>query len=151
MDFDQEKLLRIVSNLLSNAIKFTPEGGQVYLMLEKKCAGKKAGERIEALYLSVSDTGTGIPQEQQAHIFNRFYQVEDTESKIKKYHYRGTAPTPERLAPGSDFTTKDLITLMGGTISLESTPGKGSTFTVLLPVSRTAMKVEIEQQTVEST
>ncbi|MCB9053599.1 MAG: response regulator [Lewinellaceae bacterium] len=150
MDFDQEKLLRIVSNLLSNAIKFTPEGGQVYLMLEKSALEKEAGERIEALYLSVSDTGTGIPQEQQAHIFNRFYQVEDTESKSKKYHYRGPGSNARKAGSGIGLAlTKDLITLMGGTISLESTPGKGSTFTVLLPVSRTAMKVEIEQQTVE--
>ncbi|MCB0563492.1 MAG: response regulator [Phaeodactylibacter sp.] len=150
MDFDQEKLLRIVSNLLSNAIKFTPEGGQVYLMLEKSTLEKEAGEWIEALYLSVSDTGTGIPQEQQAHIFDRFYQVEDTESTIKKYQYRGPGSNARKAGSGIGLAlTKDLITLMGGTISLESTPGKGSTFTVLLPVSREALKVEIEQQTVE--
>ncbi|MCB9289523.1 MAG: tetratricopeptide repeat protein [Lewinellaceae bacterium] len=135
MDFDQEKLLRIVTNLLFNAIKFTPEGGHVYLMLEKSAMEKEAGQRAEALYLRVSDTGVGIPKEKQAYIFDRFYQVEENS---------GTTGAGIGLA-----LTKDLITLMGGSISLESAPGKGSSFTVLLPISREANIVHIEQQTVE--
>ncbi|MCB0563494.1 MAG: response regulator [Phaeodactylibacter sp.] len=151
MDFDQEKLLRIVSNLLSNAIKFTPKDGHVYLVLEKRSMEKEAGQSVEALYLSVSDTGVGIPKDKQAHVFDRFYQLEEEAgTRAKKYQYRGPGLSAETTGSGIGLAlTKDLITLMGGSISLESAPGKGSTFTMLLPVSREATKVDIGQQTVE--
>ncbi len=151
MDFDQEKLLRIVSNLLSNAIKFTPEEGQVYLILEKRALERESGQTSEALYLKVSDTGSGIPKDKQAHIFERFYQLRDgPESKTKKYKYRGPGSGASRAGSGIGLAlTKDLITLMGGSIDLESTPGEGSSFTVLLPISRMATRVEVAHQTVE--
>ncbi|MEZ5038688.1 MAG: two-component regulator propeller domain-containing protein [Saprospiraceae bacterium] len=152
MDFDQEKFLRIISNLLSNAIKFTPENGQVYLILEKRTIERETGQMAEVLYLNVTDTGAGIPKEKQAYIFDRFYQVEeDSDTKTKKYQYRGPGSNISRTGSGIGLAlTKDLITLMGGSISLESAPGQGSSFTVQLPISQEAMKVEVEQQTVEA-
>ncbi len=149
MDFDQEKLLRIVSNLLSNAIKYTPEGGNVYLILEKSAMEKMPGQKVEALYLRVSDTGIGIPIEKQAYIFDRFYQVQD-ESDDKKYRYDGPGLHLGKSSSGIGLSlTRDLVTLMGGSISLKSAPDKGASFTVLLPISREAATVDVEQQTVE--
>ncbi|MCB0549481.1 MAG: response regulator [Phaeodactylibacter sp.] len=149
MDFDQEKLVRIISNLLSNAIKFTPAGNDVYLILEKSVLEKETGPATEALCLRVSDTGIGISPEKQTHIFDRFYQVEDV-AETKEQKTSRAKVDFEMAGSGVGLALiKDLITLMGGTISLESKPGKGSTFTVLLPVSREAVKVEIEQQAVE--
>ena len=145
MDFDQEKFMRIVSNLLSNAIKFTPEGGNVYLIVEKGTINQDPEELLEALSMTVSDTGIGIPKEKQALIFDRFYQVkEDSPANMPEGFNLEMTGTGIGLA-----LTKDLITLMGGSISLESTPGKGSTFSILLPISREATKVDIEKLTVE--
>lgn len=145
MDYDRDKLLRIVANLLSNAIKFTPKGGRVYVEVEKFAPGHQAGEESEALKISVIDTGIGIPKEKQQFIFDRFYQVvEDREAEEgsrkrgAKYRYRGPGG-------GSGIglaLTKELVTLMGGQIGLDSTPGRGTTLTVFLPVSRMAPKVD---------
>lgn len=146
MDLDQEKLLRILSNLLSNAIKFTPNGGKVYLEIEISMVTDENRQEQEVLKISVIDTGIGIAGEKQPFIFERFYQVAqpsgsaNTEQRTAdEYHFRG---------PGSGSgvglaLTKDLVILMGGQISLESVPGKGSTFTVLLPVRREAQRVDI--------
>lgn len=148
MDFDQEKLLRVVSNLLSNAIKFTPEDGHVYLILEKSFTEKEDGQKLEALYLRVSDTGIGIPKEKQTHIFDRFYQVEEhADVNTKNYQYR--SPSSKTGSGIGLAITKDLIQLMGGNISLESTPGEGSSFSVWLPIKREALKIEIGQPKVE--
>ncbi|MCB9283902.1 MAG: response regulator [Lewinellaceae bacterium] len=149
MDFDQEKFMRIISNLLSNAIKFTPKDGHIYLILEKGTINQGPDHPVEALTLTVSDTGIGIPKEQQGQIFDRFFQVkEDAAGNVPKGRSEGY--NLEMAGTGIGLAlTKDLITLMGGSISLESTPGKGSTFSVMLPISREAMKVDIEKLTVE--
>lgn len=139
MDLDKEKLLRIVSNLLSNAIKFTPQGGNIYLSVEKSNVSAPQGERQAALRFSVRDTGVGIPIEDRAFIFDRFYQVETdkptaNESEGGKLRYRGPGG-------GSGIglaLTKDLTQLLGGEIALQSEEGKGTTFTVLLPIRQTA-------------
>lgn len=152
MDFDQEKLLRIISNLLSNAIKFTPKDGNIYLTLRKGEIERKTGQMAEALCLTVSDTGAGIPLEKQAHIFERFYQVEGEEgSNSKKYMYQGPGSNAGKTGSGIGLAlTKDLVTLMEGSISLESTPGQGSSFEITLPISREAMKIEVEQLSVDT-
>ncbi len=136
MDLDKEKLLRIVSNLLSNAIKFTPRGGNIYLSVEKS---RISGESRAALRFSVRDTGIGIPIEDQTFIFDRFYQVESGQSatngnKGETFRYRGPGG-------GSGIglaLTKDLTQLLGGEIELQSEEGRGTTFTVLLPIRQTA-------------
>ena len=137
MDFDQEKLLQVVSNLLSNAIKFTPEGGQVYLILEKNdTPGSASGTCV----LRVSDTGIGIPKEVQRHLFDRFYQVEDISGqKFYKYAF------PKGFGVGLALT-RDLITLMKGNITVESIPQKGSTFTVHLPISQKSDKLSEQSE-----
>nr|MBX2877232.1 response regulator [Saprospiraceae bacterium] len=146
MDIDKEKLLRILSNLLSNAIKFTPAGGNVYLSLEEVRLQQAEKEVVPWLKFAVKDTGVGIPMEDQAFIFDRFYQVETDELRSKgeqkeKYRYRG---------PGGGngiglALTKDLVHFMDGRIELESEEGKGTTFTVWLPVKQTAVKEEVEE------
>lgn len=145
MDMDKEKLLRILTNLLSNALKFTPAGGDVYLSMEETRIADVENGSVSALKFAVRDTGVGIPAENQAFIFDRFYQVEGAEepAKDKKeefYRYRGPGG-------GSGIglaLTKDLVQLLAGQISLESEEGKGSTFTVLFPIRQTAPLEDIE-------
>ena len=95
MDYDKEKLLRIVSNLLSNAIKFTPNGGNVYLTVSKEQLGDGRQERpvTEQLLIRVKDTGIGIPNAKLPHIFDRFYQVDDSPYPPRRRH---------RYRPGAD-------------------------------------------------
>lgn len=146
MDLDKEKLLRIVSNLLSNAIKFTPSGGNVYLRVEKSRINVANGETQPALRFSVTDTGIGIPIEDQTFIFDRFYQVESGQlatngNKGGTFRYRGPGG-------GSGIglaLTKDLTQLLGGEIDLQSEEGRGTTFTVLLPIRQTAAIEEINE------
>ncbi len=127
MDFDRNKLTQILSNLLSNAIKFTPPGGEISLQigLEKQ---KGAASR---LIFSVSDTGIGIPENQQSQIFDRFFQA--ASSGIRK-----EAGTGIGLA-----LTKELVKLLEGDIQVESSPERGSIFTVRLPVKREAPLEEV--------
>jgi signal transduction histidine kinase len=111
---DRDRLLQILLNLAGNAIKFTPEGGKVRI---------EARESSSLVLLSVSDSGPGVRPEEKPHLFDRFFR----------------APTSE--ADGSEGTglglaiARSLAELHGGSISVESEPGKGSTFTVSLPLS----------------
>ncbi len=131
MDYDKEKLLRIVSNLLSNAIKFTPDQGHVYLSVEE--ITNDSTESI--LQISVKDTGIGIPEAKLPHIFDRFYQVDDSSTR-------------EGEGTGIGLSlTKELVKLMNGHIEVTSEEQKGSVFTVHLPISRNA---SLEQNQVES-
>lgn len=115
MDYDADKLLRIISNLLSNAIKFTPAGGRIDLNI-------KATE--DKLQLEVSDTGRGIPADQQQRVFDPFHQSAETD------YQQGTGIG---LA-----VVQQMTQLLGGALSLESTPGKGTTFRISLPIHRRA-------------
>jgi two-component sensor histidine kinase len=117
MDFDEVKMQHIIYNLLSNAIKFTETGGKVVLH-----ANQTESNGQPFLKLKIQDTGIGIPEGQLAHIFDRFYQADSS-------HTRKGEGTGIGLA-----LTKELVGLMGGTISVESTVGKGTIFTLLLPV-----------------
>ena len=121
MDYDPERLLQIVHNLLSNAIKFTPSGGQVTLKVDLTTF-----QKLSNLRLTVSDTGAGIPPEDVPFIFDRFYQA----NNLEKAKAGGTGIG---LA-----LTKELVQQMGGTISVVSTPGKGTTFTATWPITRNA-------------
>ncbi len=120
MDFDAEKLRQVVGNLVQNSIKFTPEGGRV----EVKISVAKDQIRIE-----VKDNGRGIPADHLDKIFDRFHQVD-------------TSDTRSGEGTGIGLTlAKELVKLTGGTISVASEPGIGTIFTVLLPVVRTAKVV----------
>ena len=127
MDHDPQRVLQIVSNLLSNAIKFSPEGGMVCL----KCVidSQQTGEQNNAanyLLLMVADNGMGIPPEKLPHIFDRFYQADDSSTRSGEGTGVGLA------------LTRELVKLLGGSISVESEMGKGTTFEVMLPVHNDA-------------
>ena len=109
---DPAKLNQILSNLVGNALKFT-ERGSIRLSAEPR------GEDRWAMV--VADTGIGIPEDEQQTIFEEFRQGESDE-------HRGRGGTGLGLA-----IVRKLLLVLGGTISVESTPGKGSRFTVLLP------------------
>jgi two-component system, NtrC family, sensor kinase len=110
---DERKLKQVVVNLLANAVKFTPDGGTVTLR-----AARENGE----VRLAVHDTGIGIAPEDQERIFQEFQQATHQGERSRE----GT---------GLGLTlSKRMIELHGGTISVFSAPGKGSTFTVALPL-----------------
>jgi signal transduction histidine kinase len=112
---DRSKLNQIVLNLLANAIKFTPDGGSIVLR------ARRFGDAIE---IEVEDTGIGIPEEELDRIFDEFHQVDGSMSR----EYGGV---------GLGLTlVKRLLALLGGTISVTSTVGRGSTFRVRLPRPR---------------
>lgn len=112
---DAYKLRRLLSNLIDNAIKYTPDGGTITLSLRHE--GGQAR-------LDVADTGIGIPPEQIPHIFNRFYRID-------KARARATGGSGLGLA-----IVKAIAQQHGGHVSVESEPGRGSTFTVWLPLIR---------------
>lgn len=104
-------LLELVwTNLLSNAVKFTPQGGSITLR-QTRANGK--------IYVSVTDTGCGMDEKTIKHIYAKFYQG-DT-SRSTKGNGLGMA------------LVKRILELTGAEMQIESTPGKGSTFTVVLP------------------
>lgn len=111
-NFDKDKLDKILYNLLSNAFKFTPDNGFVKLFV-------KIDLNMDKLHIIVEDTGKGIPENVQSKIFERFYQVENI----------GSFGTGIGLA-----LTKELVQLLNGKIGVESVLGKGSKFTVTLPL-----------------
>jgi signal transduction histidine kinase len=109
---DPEKVRQILLNFLANAIKFTPEGGRIQV-------GADHGEEFVRIW--VSDTGIGIPSDLIAHVFEPFFQVE-----------QGTT----RRYPGIGLglaIARDLANAMDGEVRLESTAGRGTTISLLLP------------------
>lgn len=111
---DAEKLRRIVENLMSNAVKFTPPGGRITFAVTHHA---EAG----TLEFSVADTGCGISEASQAAIFDRFVQADSSSSRAYGGSGLGLA------------LVRELTEMHGGTVRLESTEGKGSTFTVSIP------------------
>lgn len=110
---DVIKLQQILSNLVSNAIKFTPEGGRVLLKVETD---------LHQLVLTVVDTGVGIAPEDQELVFEKFRQS-------------GNPLTREHAGTGLGLSiVRELSKLLGGGVTLQSELGRGSTFTVRLPL-----------------
>ncbi|HET6252920.1 MAG TPA: ATP-binding protein, partial [Puia sp.] len=112
--FDAEKLKTILLNLLSNAIKFTPSGGTIDI------SGEVNGGDVVTLV--ISDTGIGIPADKLPFIFHRFFQVDDSRTRLNEGTGIGLA------------LVKELMNLMHGTVAVESLPNKGTTFTLILRV-----------------
>jgi signal transduction histidine kinase len=111
---DERKFKQIMLNLLSNAVKFTPDGGKVDVSAKRENG---------ALEVAVRDTGIGIAPEDQALVFEEFRQV-------------GRDGTRKAEGTGLGLAlTRRFVELHGGAIRLDSAPGRGSTFTVRLPLS----------------
>jgi signal transduction histidine kinase/HAMP domain-containing protein len=111
---DRDKISRVLMNLLHNGIKFTPAGGRV----EVAVSGDAEWVRVE-----VQDSGVGIPPGEIERVFDKFHQVKRSRSRGR---------------PGSGLglpISRQLVELHGGRLTAESTPGRGSTFRVVLPVS----------------
>ena len=122
MDFDPEKLEAIVTNIISNALKFTAIDGSVTVMVQNV-----SGKQLE---ISVKDTGVGIPMHECQEIFKRYYQIETDDYKEGN---------------GLGLTiVKEFVNLMNGSVSVESQPGIGSVFTVLLPIRSNAPRQIID-------
>jgi signal transduction histidine kinase/DNA-binding response OmpR family regulator len=126
MDFDPEILMHITTNLVSNALKYTPEGRRVEVTTGVIDNGRMFSIRV-------MDTGIGIEDIHLGHLFDRFYRVE---------HQLSPRGTGIGLA-----LTKEMVHLLHGTISVESTKGKGSEFTVHLPVTRDAPLTDVPEMT----
>ncbi|PRZ01690.1 signal transduction histidine kinase [Marinilabilia salmonicolor] len=107
---DQEKIDLILTNLISNAIKFTPKKGEIYI---------ETALNTDTLILKVTDTGTGIPEPEMQKIFDRFYSA-------------GKANSSSGIGLN---LVKRVTELLNGTVTVESRPGQGSSFTIRLPLS----------------
>lgn len=134
--FDAEKLERIVYNLTANALKFT-KAGTISVSLTE------ASGRVR---LTVADTGVGIPAQHLPHIFDRFYQVGNTEFRSSLWRTGSVEDT--NATPGTGIglaLVQELVQLQGGHISVESQLDQGTTFVVELPYR----KAESTEQRVE--
>lgn len=117
IDFDADKMERILFNLLSNAFKFTPEGGEVALQLT--CGTDDTPQNW--LYIKISDTGVGISPEHHEKIFDRFFQNDAGASVLNQGSGIGLS------------IVREFVQMHGGIITVSSNGGRGSIFTVALP------------------
>ncbi|MEZ0484435.1 hybrid sensor histidine kinase/response regulator transcription factor [Fibrella aquatica] len=115
--FDRDKLEKIGTNLLSNAFKFTPAGQQVHLRVDYPSPAE-----TQEIVMTVDDTGIGIAPANLANVFKRFYQVDSKTSRM----YEGTGIGLSLV--------NELVNVLGGRITVTSTEGVGTTFTVHLPL-----------------
>lgn len=122
---DAEKIDVVFQNLISNALKFTPDGGQVTVRIS---------EDSSRIFVEIADTGVGINPEDLAKIFDRFAQADI--SGIRRFGGTGIG-----LA-----LVKETVELHGGTISVTSTPGKGSCFRVALPKGTAHIREELRER-----
>jgi signal transduction histidine kinase/ligand-binding sensor domain-containing protein/CheY-like chemotaxis protein len=120
--FNKEMMIKVMTNLLSNAFKFTSEGGQITVFINVI--------DNNSVEIKVKDTGIGIPEEELPKLFDRFYQVDSSQTR----EYEGTGLG---LA-----LTKELVELHRGKIKVKSTLGKGSVFIIELPLGRNHLKDE---------
>lgn len=111
--FDREKMERVLFNLISNAFKFTPKGGKIDLTIEKGVDGN--------LKIFVRDNGVGMSKEEQDKIFDRFFQANQNTGLLNQGNGIGLS------------IAKEFVRLHGGMITVESTTGKGSLFSLILP------------------
>ncbi|MEE9429989.1 MAG: two-component regulator propeller domain-containing protein [Melioribacteraceae bacterium] len=140
INYEPEKLEKVFFNLLSNAFKFTPEDGNIeiainYPPLSVIDSKIKKNRLVE---ITISDTGIGIPAENIPHLFDRFYQIDNS-------------TTREHLGTGIGLAlSKELVELHGGKIRVESKNREGSTFIIQLPfeegglINSKSLKIETE-------
>lgn len=121
VEVDRRQLVSAVFNLLDNAVKYSPDGGEVVV---RAASGDADGDDPDAVHLTVADTGIGIPRRDLDRIFERFYRVDRARS-------RRTGGTGLGLA-----IVRHVMSNHGGQVSVESTEGVGSVFTLTLPGGR---------------
>jgi signal transduction histidine kinase/AraC-like DNA-binding protein/streptogramin lyase len=124
---DRDMMEKILGNLLSNAFKFTPEGGSVTCTVGRHTIPSHDGEQ-EIVQITVIDTGIGIPQEELERVFDRFYQVDASQTREHEGSGIGLA------------LAKELVELHHGTIHVQSEMGKGTEFTVRIPFGRSRLE-----------
>lgn len=118
---DRLRVKQVLVNLLSNAVKFTPDNGRITV------DARETGDRVS---ITVTDNGIGIPREEQQAIFDKFHQVSATTKGVREGTGLGLA------------ITKHLVEQHGGTIAVDSTPGRGSRFTFTIPLRPAAGTAE---------
>ena len=114
MRADYDKIQRVVYNLVDNAVKFVPEGGEIVV---------ETNFIDNMVYVSVEDNGRGISEEDQPHVFDRFFKGDPSRNEYKKGSGLGLS------------IVKELVRAHGGKVQLESSPGEGCLFTVSIPVN----------------
>lgn len=119
LDIDKTRMYQVLMNLIDNALKYTPKDGTVTMFLEAQ---------ENSVAFGISDTGPGIPPEDISKVFQRFFRTESARS------HGGEEYTSRSLGLGLAIT-KSIIEAHGGEISVASEVGKGTTFTVTLPLS----------------
>jgi OmpR-family two-component system manganese-sensing sensor histidine kinase len=129
-----DQLVRLLTNLISNALQYTPADGQVYVQLAR-LEGSNRGSKIRystaLLQIKVSDTGIGIPTEALPRLFDRFYRVDPART-------HQTAKTNIESSTGSGLglaIAAAIVQHHQGQLQVESNIGKGTTFTVTLPIT----------------
>ncbi len=116
---DKDMITQVIINLLSNAVKYTPSGGRID-------AGVEVDEAEGLVRVAVADTGVGIPPEDVEHVFDKFYRVEENKKQAK-----GTGL-------GLNLVKQIVEKVHDGSVFVESTPGRGSTFGFTLPLAAKA-------------
>ncbi|PLV79796.1 cell wall metabolism sensor histidine kinase VicK [Streptococcus pseudopneumoniae] len=128
MEIDTDKMTQVVDNILNNAIKYSPDGGKITVRM-------KTTE--DQMILSISDQGLGIPKQDLPRIFDRFYRVDRARSRAQGGTGLGLS------------IVKEIIKQHKGFIWAKSEYGKGSTFTIVLPYDKDAVKEEVWEDEVE--
>ena len=128
--FDKEKMIKIMTNLLSNAFKFTPKSGEISVTINES--------DNNSVRIKIKDTGQGITEEELPKLFDRFYQVDSSQTREHEGTGIGLA------------LTKELVELHKGKISVNSKKGEGAEFTIELPLGRKHLKDEEIVETEES-
>ena len=128
IEIDTDKMTQVIDNILNNAIKYSPDGGKITVNMKTT---------DDQMILSISDQGLGIPKEDLPKIFDRFYRVDKARSRAQGGTGLGLA------------IAKEIIKQHKGFIWAKSEYGKGSTFTIVLPYDKDAVKEEIWEDELE--
>ena len=128
IEIDTDKMTQVIDNILNNAIKYSPDGGKITVTMKTT---------DDQMILSISDQGLGIPKQDLPRIFDRFYRVDRARSRAQGGTGLGLA------------IAKEIIKQHRGFIWAKSEYGKGSTFTIVLPYDKDAVKEEVWEDEVE--
>ena len=128
IEIDTDKMTQVIDNILNNAIKYSPDGGKITVSMKTT---------DDQMILSISDQGLGIPKQDLPKIFDRFYRVDRARSRAQGGTGLGLA------------IAKEIIKQHNGFIWAKSEYGKGSTFTIVLPYDKDAVKDEIWEDELE--